>query len=324
VSAVRDLGIAAVGDRLRAAGLTARALAAWAGTDRIAALPARLPALATVEPVPAAAALALLVAGTELPVDRARRLPIEELIGLDLVERTGARLRARAAVVPVGRSLLVCDRADAATTPDLVCWPDDSSYHLASALPAARVERWLDLGTGSAFAPLARPGLASQITGVDLNPRAVAFARLGAELSRLGHLTLACADVGAPAAPADLVSCNAPMPAVGPDTEECWRYTDATFFARLAAAIPPLVTAGGVAVIHAVLDALPLEALPGERIAIAYTPAGREPRFGVLWWRPAAAPRLLVGERTLTVARPHLDARDPDDAVAAVGGERSS
>ncbi|MGN6109658.1 MAG: hypothetical protein ACTHU0_31415, partial [Kofleriaceae bacterium] len=59
--------LAALGDQLRGAGLTPRALAAWAGTDRAAALPGRLPALATTEPVPAAAALTLLVAGAELP-----------------------------------------------------------------------------------------------------------------------------------------------------------------------------------------------------------------------------------------------------------------
>ena len=43
----------AIGDALRAQGLTPRALAAWAGTDRVSALAGRLDAHAAREPVPA-------------------------------------------------------------------------------------------------------------------------------------------------------------------------------------------------------------------------------------------------------------------------------
>lgn len=309
-------GVGHLGTRLRAAGLTPRALAAWAGTDLVTALPARLPGLATPEPLPAAAALALFVAGAEVVVDRLRALPIDELIAADLVARAGDRVRARVAILPVGTEhspgLVVCDRHDAPTTSQLVCWPDDSSQHLAKAIPAHRVAHWLDLGCGSAYAALARPGVAARITGVELNPRAVAYSRLGATLSGIAHLAIVHGDLAVAQPPAALVTCNAPMPtlATDPDGNVMWRHTEDDLFARLVAVIPARVAPGGLAVVHAALSAIPLDALPGERRVVAYTPPGAVPGFGVLWWRPDAPARLSITHRALTPERPHLDARD--------------
>jgi hypothetical protein len=211
--AERD-ALAAVGAQLRAAGLTSRALATWAGTARLAALPARLDAIAA-PTTPAAAVLALFVAGTE--VARARlALPdavLAALIAHGLVEHTADGVRARVAVVPLGPALLVCDRLDAPVERALVCWPDDSSHHLATAITPGRRARWLDLGCGSGFAALARPALAEQIVGVDVNERAVRHAQLGAALSGIRHLEVALGDVGEDREAAELVTCNAPMPA---------------------------------------------------------------------------------------------------------------
>jgi SAM-dependent methyltransferase len=206
--------LAALGAQLRSAGLTARALAAWAGTARLAALPARLDAVPPSE-TPAGALLALLVAGAEVPRARLRGrsdAALAALIAHGLVERDAGRLRARVAILPLGGSLLVCDRLDAPAERALVCWPDDSSHHLASAIPPGRREDWLDLGCGSAFAPLARPELAQRIAGVDINPRAARHAQLGAALSGVAHLTVSVRDIGDAQPPADLVTCNAPIP----------------------------------------------------------------------------------------------------------------
>jgi hypothetical protein len=179
-----NLEVRVIGAGLRDAGLTARALAAWAGTARVAALPAQLDRMPPRPPTPADAILALLVAGAEVARDRLRVPPalIDALVAHDLVEKTGDRLCARVAIVPLGQALLICDRLDAPVERDLVCWPDDSSHHLATAIPPGRRASWLDLGCGSAFAPLARPELATQIAGVDINERAVRYAALGAAL----------------------------------------------------------------------------------------------------------------------------------------------
>lgn len=322
----------AIGVRLRDAGLTTRALAAWAGTARTAALPARLDAMPGVPSTPAGAILALLVAGAEVARDRLRAPPalIDELIAHELVEADGARLRARVAIVPVGPALLVCDRLDAAIERDLVCWPDDSSHHLATAIPPGRRADWLDLGCGSAFAPLARPELAARISGVDINERAVRYARLGAGLSGISHVTASPGDVGDAHAAAELVTCNAPMP--DPSAEagarardrdrlrnalpEVWRRAEPGFFARLWPALPRAARPSGMIVVHGACDAvLPVLAdAAGERVVVTYTPEG-VPGFAVAWWRPDAPARFATACRALTPDRPHVDPRDREDAL---------
>lgn len=302
----------ALGQRLVAAGLTPRALAAWSGTDRIASLPWKISSLDARDPVPAATCLALFVAGAELPVDRARQLPLADLVAVGLVELVEDRVRARVAVVPLAASLLVCDRAECDDEVDLVCWPDDSSVHLASALPPGRRPRWIDLGCGSAFAALARPELAVTIRGIDINPRAIEHARLGAGLSGIGHLQVERGDVAADCGTAELVTCNAPIPDE-PDAA-VWRSADAGFFERLWTAARRSAAPGGEIVVHSTLAAIP-DDLPGDQTIVVYTPPSTK-AFAILWWRPDAPARRVVGRRLMTPERPHVDLRDRDDAAA--------
>jgi SAM-dependent methyltransferase len=314
-------GLAALGGQLRDAGLTARAVAAWAGTARIAALPARLAAHREAPATPAAAILALLVGGAELARDRlaGRAALVAALIARGMVEPRDDRLRATVAIVPLGQALLVCDRLDAPAERELVCWPDDSSHHLATAIPPGRRDAWLDVGCGSAFAALARPELAARIAGVDVNPRAVRHARLGAALSGLAHVTAEAGDAGEAQPPADLVTCNAPIPepALGSTVPALWRYAEPALFDRLWPALRRAVRPGGMIVVHAASDAM-LPALAdadGERVIVTYTPAGVR-GFAVAWWRPDAPARLVSAHRALSPDRPHLDPRDREDALA--------
>ena len=295
-------------------GLNPRALLAWAGTDRLSERALHRTRLARLPITAASAPLAAFVAGLDVP----RRMLGE--VPADLV--AGDPAHARVAVLPLGPSLLVCDRADAPLSPELACWPDDSSYHLARAIPGGRRDRWLDLGTGSGFAPLYRPELAHAITGVEINPRAAAFARRGAELSRVAHLTVQDGDVDRAAGRFDLVTCNAPIPTPGTTR---WRHTDASFFERLWQTC--LRCASDLVVVHAVLPALLAVPAVGARVVVAYTPEDVAPGFGVLWWRPHAPAGAAFARRALTAERPHLDARDLDavvPSVAAWGSSRAS
>ncbi|HEY0194231.1 MAG TPA: methyltransferase [Kofleriaceae bacterium] len=318
------IGLAEVGAGLRQAGLTARGLAAWAGTARLAALPARLDALLSRPITPAGAALAWLVGGAELARGQLRLAEdvIDGLIAEGLAARAGDRLRARVAIVPLGPSLLVCDRLDAPVERDAVCWPDDSSHHLATAIPPGRRARWLDLGCGSAFAALARPALAAAITGVELNPRAARYAAIGAGLSGVA-LQVAEGDLAVSAGSAELVTCNPPIPEpvsepawAGHLAAELWRRADPGLFDRLWPALRRAVAPGGEVVVHAASDALEpaLAAADGERVIVRYTPDGVR-GFAVAWWRPDAAPRLVVSQRALTADRPHLEPADRDAAL---------
>lgn len=276
--------------------LTPRGLAAWAGTDRLSALAFHLP------PGPhatrAAKLFALFVGGDAIAVD-------------DDFGDLAVDGKARVSILPLGSSLLVCDRLDADGGTDLVCWPDDSSYHLARSIPPGRRARWLDIATGSGFSPLLRPELADTIVGAEINPRAVAYAKTGVELSGLGdRVSIVEADLTAGIdGTFELVTCNAPIPAdVGPR----WRATaDHTFFTRLFDEVPRVLAPGGMFVLHATLDAIaPIVAtLPGECVTVSYVPEGGR-QFGILWWQPQARARQVRARRELTPERPHLTHED--------------
>jgi hypothetical protein len=301
--------LGAIGATLQRAGLTARGLAAWAGHDHLPLLVDRAPRLPA-EPV-AARVLAAFVAGARVALEPALA---GELRAAALWDDRGATC----ALLPLAHALLVCDRLPVGADPDALCWPDDSSYHLARALPPGRHARWLDLGTGSGFAPLSRPGLAAHIAGADLNPRAADAIARGAALSGIGHVAAFVSDL-ADALPAayracDLVSFNAPIP--DGDHATRWRAAPRSVLDRAWPAIASCLAPGGLAVVHCAVDAIP-DTLAGERVTVIYTPREVARAFAVTWWQPSAAPRQLVTRRALSPDEPHLHWADRERALAA-------
>ncbi|HEY0251984.1 MAG TPA: methyltransferase, partial [Kofleriaceae bacterium] len=202
-------------------------------------------------------------------------------------------------VLPIGEALIICDRLDAPVTRELVRWPDDSSFHLLHAIPPGDVDTWLDLGCGSAVAPLVRRR-AKRIVCSDLNPRALDYARRGAELSNTAIETL---EGDLATVPADLVTCNAPIPSDGIDV---WRSTDDDFLPRLVEAARAALRPGGSIIIHSSW----MPDLPGDAVTVTYTPA--PPHFAITWWRPDEPGRHIRAHRALTVDRAHLDHTDRD------------
>lgn len=304
--------LAKLGAALRQHGLTARALAAWA-VPRVSALPRIVPLLPRTKAA-AGVLLELFVAGHELAVER---VPLaDELQRADLIEATSGGVRARVAIVPLGDSLMVCDRLDAPADRELVCWPDDSSYHLALALPRGPHATWIDIGTGSGFAPLLRPQIAHQVRGTDANPRAVRYAHVGVGLSAHAHVGAFVGDLG-DALPlahrhAQLVTCNAPIPSLDADLyRPMWRSGASDFVERFFEHARGYVLRGGMVVVHAAHEALaPIVAqLPGERVVVTYTPPGVQ-RFCVAWWRPDAPAGHVEVTRELTAERPHVTFAD--------------
>lgn len=263
---------------------------------------------------PASAVLALFAAGRH--VARTLLPPLGELA--DLLDGDGAFVRSRVAILPIaarhGVSFVVCDRLDASGI-ETVCWPDDSSFHLTGAIPPGRRDTWLDLGCGSAPAQLLHPEYAHRLVASDLNPRALRYAELGARLSKIAHLEPLHGDLAN--VHAELITCNAPIPALpgAPSEGPLWTATDADFVARMFETARAALLAGGMIVVHAALDALPRD-LPGELVIVAYTPAGTPREFAIAWWRPDAGPCRVLARRALTPERPHLDHTDREAALA--------
>lgn len=329
---------ATLGAYFRHAGLHARALAAWIGTSHIPALGARLAFGPPVTITPAAAALALFVGGAQIPV--ARLGPLARVLGAlerrELVAVHDGAVTARVAILPVPGGLVACDRLDADEEPEQVCWPDDSSYHLASALPPRSFARWLDVGCGSAYAQIVHARRARARVAIDLNPRAVRYAALGAALSEL-PLDVRAGDLAATADGLfDLVTCNAPIPELtvardfvardssiasageAGEPRALWRSTDSDFVARLYRSAGHVAAKDGLVVVHAALDALaPVVAdLPGERVIVAYTPSDAARQFAMAWWTPGGDARFVAARRVATRERPHLAYDDRDAALA--------
>jgi hypothetical protein len=314
------------GRALLAAGLTERAVLACFGASCLAHVPRALahrPGFG--QPAPAAVLPWLFAAGATIPIAQVRaRLGdrvVDALRRLELIAGE-TDVRATRALVPLGdASLAICDRLDAPPAPGAVLWPDDSSHHLIGALPARRVERWLDIGTGSGLAPLAARGRARHARATDLNPRAIDAAALGAALSG-ADLALAVADLG-DGSGWDLVTFNAPIPAeagIEPDGASIHRRAPpgAAVLERFWRQAPDLIADGGEIVVHSVLTADPLAAtadLVGAVAVVRYTPPGAV-AFGITVWRPGDRRHRRVIDVALRGDRPHVRRDDVDAGLA--------
>lgn len=312
---------AELGAALRRAGLSDRMLAAAWGT----AIAAHVPRVAReLPPGPATAALRLLVAGDTISVPDAERglgPAYAALRARDFLVDAGgedatAYVFAPVSIVPVGASLICCDRN---TT-----WPDDSSHHLVGCVPPDRVGRWLDVGTGCGIVPLARRDRARTIVATDLDPQAVAHARFGAGLSAAPHLAVIEADLAADAgAGFELVTFNLPIPAEAGLTgagDSLFRRAPpgANLLARFVAEIPARITAGATIVLHAWLGpaiAAIVDDLAGEVTVVRYTPDHRDP-FAIVRWRPDAPTARRAGQRVPTGEAPHLTWDDLESATS--------
>jgi hypothetical protein len=310
-----DLGAA-----LRRAGLTPRAVATAWGTSLAAQLPGAVRARRLPD-TPATAAQNLFVARVPVAAATAARglgaAALAAAAAQGLVESLGDQVLARVAVIPVGPSLACCTAAD---------WPDDSSHHLIGCMPPGRAARWLDVGTGCAIAPLARPERAAAIVATDLDPAAIAHAALGVALSGVCHVETVVADLAAGAGTGfDLVTFNLPIPAeAGLTTEDEPRFRHsprgAAVLARVAREIPDRLAPGATIVLHGWLGpdhAAIVDELAGEVTTVRYTPDDDADVFGVIRWRPDAPTARRRGARVPTAAAPHLSWDDLEAAPPA-------
>jgi hypothetical protein len=317
---------AALGTRLRARGLSERALRYCFGVSCPIHAPLRALAMrgpdpaVPLSPPPAALLAHLFVAGSPIAVDAARRLlgpDLDELAVRGLAVVDAGAVIARVTILPVGNALVVSDRADRMHGSDAVACADDSAFHTLGMVPA-RAEaglRWLDVGTGAAIVPLCRPGAAGTIVGTDIHARALTMARMGIDLSGRRDIALRAADLldGAEAGgPWDRVTFNAPIPASAmglADDAPLYRRGAGDILERFWRDVRDLVAPGGEVIVHswqplagypACLD------LPGRVVAVRYTPPGQVPAFGVTVWWPDAPRAETLFHIELTPEAPHV------------------
>ena len=117
------------------------------------------------------------------------RESVEALEATGLAE-VGDRVRSRARILPIGKVLLASDgfSRDGDDPADYVATYTPTARVLDSLTPRPRVDRALDVGTGSGIHALLAAQHARHVIATDVNPRAIAYTELNAALNGLRNV----------------------------------------------------------------------------------------------------------------------------------------
>ena len=151
--------------------------------------------------------------------------------GVDALERIGLatvgdEVVPRARMLPVGHLLVAGDGyAQGNDAADYVAIYTPTSRVCDALTPRPRVDRALDVGTGSGIHALLAAAHADHVVATDVNPRALAFTELNAALNGVTNVECRCGSLFEPVAGEtfDLITCNAPY-VVSPENR--WAYRD--------------------------------------------------------------------------------------------------
>jgi methylase of polypeptide subunit release factors len=223
-----------LGTSLRRAGYSEDAINRLLGEDAYSSERADTPAAERRLPdTPVATLVRLLFLQLPVSVEEA-----EEAIGREGVEalevtglvQVGDRVVPRARILPIGKILLASDgfSRDGDDPSDYVATYTPTARVLDSLTPRPRVDRALDVGTGSGIHALLAAQHARQVIATDVNPRAIAYTKLNAALNGLRNVECRQGSLFDPVEGEtfDLITCNAPY-VVSP--ERRWVYRDSEF-----------------------------------------------------------------------------------------------
>ena len=279
--------------------------------------------------------IALFVAGEAVPRAHLPLLGDGDLAVLGTVglcATDGDHLIPRCSITPFQGALVIADRLDDRAA-EAVLAPDLSAWNTAASLPA-RLPTLLDVGCGAGAIALAAARRGARVTGTDLDPRALAFAELGALLNR-APLTLAEGDLfagidGGFAA----VVWNAPLlraPLAGQEASPLYLHTvDAEAqVVRFLDGAPSRLEPGGEILCHAQLSpaveaAIARSPLPG-RLRLHFATAVDGTAHGLSWLHPGAIDagrrRVALGPACPHLRRELLDRLAATAELLAAGGE---
>jgi methylase of polypeptide subunit release factors len=161
--------------------------------------------------------------------DAARALGRRAIAALEAtgMADVGAQVVPRGRILPVGDLLVASDDYPSEETedpPDFVAAYTPTSQLCASLTPRRRIDRALDVGTGSGVLALFAARHAREVVATDVNPRALAYAELNAALNGITNLECRFGSLFEPVAGEtfDLITSNAPY-VVSPETRFVYR-----------------------------------------------------------------------------------------------------
>ena len=142
---------------------------------------------------------------------------LERILATGLLTLDGDWVAAEYRVRPY-RGLLLAGDGDRPDDPDVVSAFTGPSSTLAGLTPRGPVHSMLDVGTGSGVLALLGARHCEQVTAIDVNPRALMFARFNARLNDISNVELLEGSWFEPVAGRafDLIVCNPPY-VVSPD-----------------------------------------------------------------------------------------------------------
>jgi methylase of polypeptide subunit release factors len=228
VRAAKDLGNA-----LRRVGYDETAITDLLGEDAYASGPEEVPVHERRLPdTHLANVVRLLFLNLAVPRDAVARAlgerGVEALAATGLTHVDGDRVSPRSRMLPMGELLLAADsyskgRNDPA---DYVAAYTPTTHVCDSLTPRRRVQRALDVGTGSGAHAVLAAGHARSVVATDVNERALAYTRLNATLNGFDNVECRAGSLFEPVEGEtfDLITCNAPY-VVSP--ERRWTYRDA-------------------------------------------------------------------------------------------------
>lgn len=156
-----------------------------------------------------------------------RPLELSDLAASGLIELDSGSVWPLVRISPFDGMLFASDPGDARLRPDFVLGVNPSARSLASLTIRRHAGSTLDLGTGCGIQGLLASRHSGEVVGVDVNPRAVAFAELSAGLNGVRSFDARLGSWFEPVAGGrfDLVLANPPY-VVSPDTTVLYRDSD--------------------------------------------------------------------------------------------------
>ena len=210
--------------------------------------------------------LELFIDGHTVNVDRLRRFVaaefVDAVVETGLAERLDTGLRSRLCLFPCYGKYIVTDRAVKNTAINQVMWLWGESFILGGLVKRGPRRRAIDLGTGSGVHALLAAGHCESVLGVDINPRAIEFARFNAALNGVGNAEFVLGDLfDGIDGTFDLIVANPPyLPDLGAEPgENFWTGGPAgtEILGRIVGALPERLDENGVAHIVALYPCAP-------------------------------------------------------------------
>ena len=158
-----------------------------------------------------------------------RPIAFDDLVAAGLIETEGSGVCSPVSLYPFHRAIVVGDKPVRRSYPDYVAHVAPATNTLASLVIRKPTSTVLDLGTGSGALAFLAARHADRVTAVDINPRALSYARLGQRLNRVDNVDWVEGDWFEPVQGQrfGLVMVNPPY-AISPDDTFAYRESSAT------------------------------------------------------------------------------------------------